>query len=185
MQSYRYSYCRECLCMNLSDRARYDNDKAYSTAWCKYFNINDNACERYFRFDENRRESSSGCYLTTIVCEILGLEDDSDILNTMRNFRDNYMLNRPETYVSLIEYDIVGPKIAEALKKEAYSKEIAYLLLNERIIPIVEKIKSGKNEEALEDYTNMTNRLKEIYHIDTTITNKLDIKIKTLGHARS
>ena len=185
--SYNYSvcYCRECECMDLNDKSRYDNSKAWCSARREYYNPNDHACSTYFQYAESRKPQSGGCYLTTIICNILGMEDHGISLECLRNFRDNYMLNHPETYPMLIEYDVVGPKIADALNCDSFKLSIAYSLYTSHILPITEDIKNEKYEDAIVKYQDMTNRLKNFYHIDTTIDKKLDIKIKTLGKAHA
>lgn len=130
--SYTACYCRECLCMDLEDRNPHDRTKAYCSAYRKYYNPNSKACSRYFEYDENRRPST-GCYLTTIICNILGMEDHGESLECLRNFRDNYMLNHPELYPMLIEYDLIGPKIAEHISEDTL---VDFLLHNHFILHI-------------------------------------------------
>ena len=182
---YSYCYCRECVCMDLKDRNRYDSNEAWCSAWRKYFNPNDKACSRYFQYDESKKNTSGGCYLTTIICDTLGMPDNGYALKTLRDFRNNYMLNHPETYPMLIEYDVVGPKIANALNHDPCKTIIAYDLYQTHILPIIDEIIFKNFNEAIRKYQDMTNKLKNFYQIDTTIVRKLDIKIKTLGKARA
>lgn len=185
--SYSYSacYCRECICMDLNDRARYDSSKAWCSARRQYYNPNDDACSSYFQYDESRKPISGGCYLTTIICNILGMEDHGISLECLRNFRNEYMLNHPETYVMLIEYDVIGPRIANHLMQDSNKLSIAYSLYNSHILPITNDIQSANYENAIQRYQDMTNKLKTFYHVDTTIDRKLDINIKTLGKAHA
>lgn len=180
---YSYCYCRECLCMDLNDRNRYDKNEAWCSAWRKYFNPNDKACSRYFEYDP--RKTGGGYYITTIICNILGTEKAKKAFKNIRELKDDYMLNHPETYPMLIEYDVVGPKIAKAINNDTNKLEIAKIFYDSYILPVTEDIKNKKYEEAIIKYQDMTNKLKNYYHIDTTIDRKLDIKIKTLGKARA
>lgn len=185
--SYSYSacYCRECVCMDLNDRSRYDSSKAWCSARRQYYNPNDHACSSYFQYDESRNPISGGCYLTTIICNILGMEDHGISLECLRNFRNEYMLNHPETYVMLIEYDVIGPRIANHLMQDSNKLSIAYSLYNSHILPIINDIQNRNYEYAIQKYQDMTNKLKMFYHVDTTIDRKLDINIKTLGKAHA
>lgn len=171
--------------MDLKDRWRYDSEKAWCSARREYYNPNDRACSTYFKYDESRKPISGGCYLTTIICNILGMNDHSMYLDYLRRFRDDYMLNNPETYPMLIEYDVVGPKIAEALNSDPCKFTIANDLFQKHILPIIEDINYKNFDVAIKKYENMTNKLKNFYQIDTTIDRKLDINIKTLGKARA
>lgn len=184
--SYSYStcYCRECECMDLSDRSRYDNIKAWCSARRTYINPNENACSTYFRYDESRKPVS-GCYLTTIICNLLGKGENALELQMMRAFRDGYMLNEPKLYPMLIEYDVVGPKIVNALIHDPLQMTIAKKLYENYITPITEDILLANYDIAIQKYTNMTQKLRNMYNIDSTITKKLDINIKTLGKART
>ena len=182
---YSYCYCRECLCMDLKDRNKYDLNEAWCSAWRKYFNPNDKACSRYFQYDESRKPNAGGCYLTTIIHNILEMSDDSYALTTLRNFRNNYMLNNPDLYVMLIEYDVIGPKIASFLANDPQRKDIANVFYKAYILPTIEKIANKKYDEAISLYQDMTNKLKNLYNVDSTIDKKLDINIKTLGKARA
>lgn len=183
--SYYSCYCRECECMDLNDRSSYDRSKAYCSARREYINTNDRACSAYFQYAESRRTPSSPCYLTTIVSNILGMPDDGRALKELRHLRDDYMLNHPETYVSLIEYDIIGPRIANAIQNDPCKVGIATYVYKEHILPIVGKIENQKFEEAVNDYQLMTYELQNFYQIDSTINKKLDINVKTLGKARA
>jgi len=185
--AYRWQdcYCRECESMDLKDVWKHDNSKRYCSERREYYNPNDKACSR-MKYDEQRKTTStSRCYLTTMISTILNFPDNGEALNTLRKFRDEYMLNHPETYVMLIEYDIVGPKIAEALRDDAINVFVAKTYYENYIKPIVTHISIGEYWVAIEKYKEMVFRLKNMYHIDDTITKRLDINIKTLGKAHA
>ena len=113
------------------------------------------------------------------------MEDHGLSLECLRNFRDSYMLNHPETYVMLIEYDVIGPRIANNLMQDSNKLSIAYSLYNSHILPITNDIQNKNYESAIQKYQDMTNKLKTFYHVDTTINKKLDIPTKTLGKAHA
>lgn len=185
--SYSWSvcHCKDCVCMDLNDRSRYDPNKAWCSERRQYYNPNEPACSTYFKYDESRSSVSGGCYLTTICCHILEMQDNVNYLQILRNFRDNYMLNRPELYITLIEYEVVGPKIANAIMEDPLKKELAKKILENSIIPITKDIQEKNYTVAIQKYEYMTNTLKNYYNIDNTITKKLDINVKTLGKARA
>ena len=187
MANYRWQdcNCRECECMDMNDVAYYDSSKRYCTERHEYYNPNDTACSR-MRYDETRKPStSSTCYLTTMISNILRHPDNGHALRTLRKFRNEYMLNHPETYPILIEYDIVGPKIAKQLNDDPLNIYIAREFYLSYIKPIVSHIEHEEYGIAISKYQDMTNRFKNFYHIDDEITEKLDINIKTLGKSRA
>lgn len=179
--SYSVCNCHECLKMDLSDRNKYDNCKAYCTAYRRYININDHACSSYFIYDENRKNiSSSNCYITTTMCNVLGFEDNCDYLTTLRNFRENYLKKDINLYPILFEYDIVGPSISKSIYSDSKNKNVCKSLLNNYIAPIVNMIKENKYIDAINKYKEMTNNLKILYGIDMEVK-EYDYNIKTLG----
>ena len=153
-------------------------------------------CEAYSRSNSCRQNmydysqgSSSGCYLTTIMCHILGYPDNNYYLNTLRKFRDNVMKNNQEYIPLLITYDIIGPTIAYELAHDKDNKEIATVFFEKYIVKSVEAIEEQKEKEAINIYKAMTETLADKYvtkkgiininNIDATKYNK-----ETLGHAR-
>lgn len=169
MYEWYTCYCRECLKMDLSDRNRYDNNEAYCTERRHYYNINDRACSTYFEYDENRRSTSSTCYITTIVCNILKYDDNCDCLNTLRKFR-NYMLTQPCLLSILYEYDVIGPIISKYIEEDKNKEQIANNLYNNYIKPTVTLIENKDYSLAINKYTDMVNILKKLYNIDIALT---------------
>lgn len=159
-------YCRECEKMNLNDRNRYDKEEAWCTERRQYYNINDKACSTYFKYDEARCGTSSNCYITTIVCNVLGYSDKDFSLQILRNFRNNYLKNQESFIPILYEYDTVGPIISQYIKNEKNSKKIAMFLWDNYLLPTVEKIKQSKAEDAISKYIEMVQLLKKIYCVE-------------------
>lgn len=163
---YRNYSCGDCVHCDLNERNRYDNSKAYCSERREYVVINSTACERYFLFDEGRKNSTGGgCYLTTIMVNILGFDDNNIFLNEMREFRDKTLLENP-TYLPLLwEYDTVGPVISECIKNDPKREAIAETYFLNYIQPICEMLKTGKPLTAIEKYKEMVNELKVSYNI--------------------
>lgn len=110
-----------------------------------------------------------GCYLTTAMCNILGYEDDCLILNTLRNFRDNYMKNTKECLPLLEDYDTVGPIIADKLTNDKNKVFNAKSMLYFYIYPALVSIKKENYDEAIELYKDMTISLMHTYNIDRSL----------------
>lgn len=184
MYSYSVCYCRECLKMNLNDRSPYDSSCAYCTAYHKYYDINDKACSTYFEYDTSK-SNNEGCYLTTIVCSILGYSDDCEVLNILRNFRENYMKLEQRLYPLLVEYDIVGPIISNKIKKSLNKEQISAYLFKNYISDIVLKIKNKEYVSAINKYVEMVNILKSAYQIDINYDSNIEYDKNTLGKGYS
>ena len=151
-------------------------------------------CEAYGRSDsarknmyENSASHSDGCYITTIICEILGYPDNHYCLETLRNFRDNKMTITEENMKLLAIYDIIGPQIAENLSHNSQRKMIAKSYFQTYIINAVEAILENRDQAAINIYTEMTNRLAYMFNIDyNNLTIDLNnVDMNTLGHGRT
>lgn len=181
--------CAECTYLNIDYGER---DRKF---WC------DKKCERHYGTDPacssfceaTRRDqctinnvisiardanSSGGCYLTTMLCNILNLPDNNIYLETIRNFRKN-ILQKDEKYKALlVEYDIVGPVIATALANDPLKEAIAKVYLNNFIIPITKFINNKENDRAVDKYYQMTNNLKTFYGL-----NNYNVSVEQIDNA--
>jgi len=191
------AYCASCTYLK-------EESDSFGRYWCTRKGENHYACdpkcnswlEAYSRYTSARenmyRNSSShcsggGCYLTTIMCEILNLPDDNYYLQTLRTFRDTVLKQDIKYYPLLITYDVIGPQIAEKLANDPNRKEIANAMLNNFINKSVTAIEENKIEEATNIYVAMTNSLAEQYNINTQILtiDTTNINLETLGHGKS
>ena len=180
--AYRWQdcYCRECQCMNLDDVYKYDKSRYYCTERKQYYNPNDRACSRMI-YDENR----SRYYIATVINKILGFPNNGYELKQIQLLKDEYMKIHPEYYQTLIEYDLIGPKIAKAIEEDPLNKLIATTFYESYIIPVANDIQHKQYKIAITKYKEMVFRLKNMYYIDDTITQELDINVKTLGKAHA
>lgn len=141
-----------------------DNRKGYCE-WHKMYLYPTDSC-RHQR--ERYTPSSSTCYITTIVCHILGNRDDCAELEQLRKFRNEVMQPNEEYREMLYEYDAVGPQIAGHLYQEyvdSHNKEFATQLFNSYIQPTAHLVSIGNYEEAVSRYQKMTKDLEECYGI--------------------
>lgn len=137
--------------------------------FCRDYDRSSSASESYERYSKDN-SGSPGCYLTTIMCNILKMSDNNPFINKMRNFRSN-VLQKDEKYKKLlVEYDIVGPIIANNLNNDPLKYQIAATNFFKYIKPICTLIKENNVDAAINLYTDMVNRLKSIYNINTTIS---------------
>lgn len=104
-----------------------------------------------------------GCYITTAVCESMGMPDDCKILTTLRRFRDTFM-HGDESRTQLVrEYYDSAPTLVEfILACEDASARLA-LLFTRYIKPAVEAIEAGDNFGALVLYKAMVADVKDCF----------------------
>lgn len=162
----------------------YDKSNAnYVKGYCSWYKVcyyPDESCSQHYR----PRESSStdSCYITTMICTVLGMDDCCDELETLRNFR-NSVLQKDSKYQELLyEYDLIGPKIAACLKCE--EKDVVRKIFEKFIQPIVQLIKSYRNDEAIQKYSFMTKSLKDCYGIQAKIEVSQNYDYTMGGHGK-
>lgn len=165
--SWSVCECKDCVSMDLSDRSPYDSNKAWCSEYREYYNPNSRACSNRFTNDDYKNPPSLDppCYLTTIVCEVLGYSDDCQILNILRKFREEILKKDIKYHDLLCEYDIVGPVIAQSIRKCLNPDIFSRFLLETYIIPTVECIENGKYELAVNIYKYMVEELKKLIGI--------------------
>ena len=150
--------------------------KGYCT-WYRAFYYPDDSCSDHYR---SRTGSGNGCFITTMVCDVLGLADDCEVMQTLRKFRGD-VLQKDEQYRDILfEYDTVGPKIAKELRDEDIGFVTA--IYNIFLRPIVSLIKRNKKAEAIDNYTNMTRLLENFYSISLDDDFSEDYDYQNGGH---
>ena len=142
-----------------------DTEKGYCR-WYKAVYWPDDSCHRY----DKRGSYHGGCYITTIVCNILGFDNNCEVLTNLRKLRDNFMQKREEFKKDLYDYDTVGPQISKILAddyQETKDNRLAQSIYSNYLIPTSEQVKNNNYYGAINTYKNMTNLLKETYNIKT------------------
>ena len=107
--------------------------------------------------------SSSGCFITTAVCEGLGKPDDCYELTILRNYRDTWLVNRAGGQELIKEYYKIAPLIARKMKMSENYREYCELLLNNFIIPCVSMIENN-------EYVNCREKYKEMVAVAKSLT---------------
>lgn len=180
--------CAKCLNLEWDNKERYTSTDRY---WCKekrkYVEPTDSSCY-YFLEDKSKSTSGgyqqSGCYITTIVVNILGYADDCELLTTLRSFRDNTLKLNPDYLPILFEYDRIGPVISKYLRQQNNQKFCLELVQN-FLIPCTKLIQEEKVEDAVEIYRNMVLFLKETFEIPELVVDaSVEYNLENLGKGR-
>lgn len=181
--------CCDCEYLNRNDEYKdwFSGKTKYKCKECwQYKDLQDPACSKIRPITKNNGSyTPSGCYITTIVCEILGYEDNCELLCILRNFRDNVLKADPQYLQLLVEYDQIGPLIANYLRKEKNNITHALMLMNYFLIPCVNAIKNNNIDEAVTIYKNMVNQLKDELELpEHSIISDVEIELESLGKGR-
>lgn len=151
--------CRYCSYMDLNDVNNYG--ECYCSYHGKYYDPDSSGCSHNDK-ESDGKPSSGGCYLTTAMCQILGKEDNCYELNTLRNFREDYMRHTPEGIKLLEEYEIISPPIVTKLLSKNNRKEIANNMLINYINVAIDLIHKKDFEKAINKYKEMVIYVKSI-----------------------
>jgi hypothetical protein len=96
-------------------------------------------------------KSGGMCFITTAVTQYMQLSDDCDELQTLRKFRDEYMLTNPDLQAYVAEYYSLAPSITEALVNHPEKTAIyynMYLIIKSAVMAA----KIGDNDHCLHLY---------------------------------
>jgi hypothetical protein len=95
------------------------------------------------------QSSGGGCFLTTAVVEMRGEADDGTTLNTLRIYRDNFLLKNYPNEIE--EYYNIAPKIVTAIPKT----HAVWNWIGEQIDLSISHINRQEDEKAYLTYKKM------------------------------
>lgn len=96
-------------------------------------------------------KSSGGCYLTTACVEHKGLSDNCRELQTLRNFRDEYVAKNEKGLLLISEYYEKAPKIVNVINNSKNKSSILDDLYS-KILQTIELIDNNEKEKAFQMY---------------------------------
>lgn len=180
--------CGNCSYFNPNKVDFWDSNAYLCELNHKYVKPTQDGCDKVVP-DPKKTNNSTGfqptdCSLTTVIHEILEMEDNCDALQTLRNFRENF-LKKTKYITLLVEYDNISPKISNAIRNEKNNYPLALGLYNYFILPCVMEIKKGNYLEAVTIWKNLINYLKNEYSILDEDYSNYEYDITTLGKART
>lgn len=194
MKSKYENCCVSCGNLRLTDpyqgkfRCTWKSEDYYSTneKCSSYYKSsrNDSILESAYNYSSEYAKDTSGCYLTTMICNILGYDDNCYYLNTLRKFRERNKYNISYQQLFLI-YDIYGPLIARNLQTDPNNRKIAFDMICTYINEACLKVINNEDEKAKKIYIEMTNYLANLYGISINYSElPNEINIDDLGHGR-
>lgn len=98
---------------------------------------------------------SSGCFLTTAACDVVGLEDDCWELQTLRKFRDSWLAHQPDGQADIERYYRLAPAIVTAINARNDAKDIWLSLYGKYIVPCALMAQVGRKTMARKRYGEM------------------------------
>lgn len=105
---------------------------------------------------ENAYGTGGGCFISTVTCDILNKKDDNEVINKLRNFRDEVLQNDEKYEEVLKSYDVIGPFIANKLLEDQDKEKIAETVYDHVLTPISKLVENKEYSKAVEAYYQMT-----------------------------
>lgn len=134
-----------------------DSDIVHKYCWGYHYRD----CPRFSA--SNGGSSSGGCFLTSACTEARGLSDDCEELSTLRAFRDGYMKSLPQGQADICKYYHTAPAIVEKIRSLPNANDVFDNIYTELVLPCVELIHAGNNEEAYTKYRDYVKLLQGQY----------------------
>lgn len=128
-----------------------DNTSFREKTYCRGFSEKD-------YWDNDVSEKKGGCFISTIVCEGLGKEDDCYELTILRLFRDQILLKCPDWASLVKQYYIIAPDIADNYV-EFLPKNIKSEIYLDYIMPCINSIEEQNYSNAVDIYSKLVNKL--------------------------
>lgn len=173
---------------------RYNNEGLFGDYWCDKKNDRVDS-DTYYKYCRNydysycpiyKQSDSSGCFITTVACKILGKSDNDDVLNNLRFLRDKVLKSNPKYYYLLKDYDNMGPEIADAILHDNDKLKMANAIYNVTLVPVSRMIKEKMYDQAICSYEIMINSLISYYgleHLYSKADDK-DFDLNKAGHGK-
>lgn len=105
----------------------------------------------------------TGCFVTTACIHTKNLPDDCYELETLRKFRDTYVVLQPTGKEDIALYYKNAPAIVNKINELPNAHQIFCDLYQELVLPCVNLIEEEEYANAYDLYMNTTLRLKDEY----------------------
>lgn len=183
--------CGNCIYLDLydkSERSEWGMGK-YTGYWCKeerkYMHPEKDG--KYCRYHQEKPNTynSNSCFITTVVVNILGQDDNCQVLKTLRSFRKNVLIKTNDGIELLKMYDVIGPSIAKNISLDDNKRLLCFDLYANYIAPAAELVIKEKYDDAKSLYKAMVNYLQIKYNISFNSKNYVfdsSVKIDQIGH---
>lgn len=102
--------------------------------------------------EQIKKSTSSGCFITTVVCKGIGLEDDCEYLQTLRRFRDEQLLRTQAGKEKVQQYYQLAPELADKLEQLPEFCNITQKLFTQFVVPCCKFIRAKHFQKAEAHY---------------------------------
>lgn len=107
---------------------------------------------------------SSGCFITTAVCQMFGKTDDCYELTMFRHFRDAWLNGQPDGKTLISEYYAIAPAIVEKIDGSEYPDQIYQKIWELYLSPCLYYLENKQYEDCKNLYIEMVMKLKKRFN---------------------
>lgn len=175
-------YCNTCAQLDKSSQNMWG--EYYCNEKCRYIDSSNKACGLYVKKQENGYQPA-GCFITTMICDILGKGDDCIELETLRKIRAilQKLPHNSRGFQSLQIYDQIGPEISKNIAQDGVLT--SSLILQKHLLPCINAINDNEIEKAVDIYQNMIKSLIQFYNLSQIeVDYDVETPIEDLGKGR-
>lgn len=143
--------------------SNYEYEGQNTKGYCSYYKCYyypDDSCN-HWEESSSYSSGSSGCFITSACVEYKGMKDNCLQLETMRAFRDNYIMNQAYGMDLCKDYYNQAPAIVEYINNSPKKDDI-YEDIYDQLMKIVGLIEEHRDDEAIIYYMWMFHRLCEM-----------------------
>lgn len=110
------------------------------------------------------QKKSSGCFITTAVCQCFGKSDDCYELTMFRRFRDDWLMKQPDGKALIAEYYATAPAIVSCIDGREHPADIYQQIWQRYLSPCLKHLEQGEYKACKERYIAMVCTLKAKYY---------------------
>lgn len=174
-------FCGDCAHLDTDGGCKW-GDEYYCEITGKYTSQNQRACQNFVKKPE-KGYKRAGCFITTMLCNMLGFEDDCEVLESLRTLREDYLKKSAQGIEILMRYDQVGPVISGYI----YNENPIYLkvIYDNLLVPCAQMVQAKNYEVATILYLSMIDMLEARYNLKERVIDKtINTPIELLGKGR-
>lgn len=112
------------------------------------------------RPEPKKSSGSSGCFITTAVCDYLGKPDDCPELTDFRRFRDTWLRHQPGGEELVREYYETAPELVRRMRASDEFAAICTEIWKDYLLPCQRMIHEDRLEDCRDHYVAMVRHLQ-------------------------
>lgn len=106
-----------------------------------------------------------GSFICTATAEALGAECYRDFLAELKGYRDSKVMTNNKGKRIVRYYQILGPKIVEAINNDENKAEVYAMIMNDYLFPLRDAVRADDSKEVFRLYFRLMSHMVDKYDI--------------------